>query len=114
MSAEYVNFSSYNAERGRLISPSEVERNRNVVLLGWGTADRLFGQAQPARSRSIKIEGVHFRVIGVNEKKGSVFGQSQDEFAVIPLGAFQKIFGSRREHPAEREARRSRRWSRRP
>ena len=46
---EYVNFSSYNAERGRLLSPSEVERNRNVVLLGWGTADRLFGQAQPAR-----------------------------------------------------------------
>jgi putative ABC transport system permease protein len=35
-------------------------------------------------------------VIGVNEKKGSVFGNSQDEFAVVPLGAFQKMFGSRR------------------
>jgi putative ABC transport system permease protein len=39
---------------------------------------------------------VHFRVVGVNEKKGSVFGNSQDEFAVIPLGAFQKLFGARR------------------
>jgi putative ABC transport system permease protein len=95
VSAEYVNFSSYNAERGRLLSPSEVERNRNVVLLGWGTADRLFGQANPL-DKIIKIEGSHFRVIGVNEKKGSIFGQSQDEFAVVPLGAFQKIFGSRR------------------
>lgn len=94
VSDEYVNFSSYNAERGRLLSPSEVERNRNVVLLGWGTADRLFGQGN-ALEKIIKIEGVHFRVIGVNEKKGSVFGQSQDEFAVIPLGAFQKIFGAR-------------------
>jgi putative ABC transport system permease protein len=94
VSPEYVNFSSYNAERGRLLSPSEVERNRNVVLLGWGTADRLFGQAN-ALEKILKIEGVHFRVIGVNEKKGSVFGQSQDEFAVIPLGAFQKIFGAR-------------------
>jgi putative ABC transport system permease protein len=94
VSAEYVNFSSYNAERGRLLSPSEVERNRNVVLLGWGTADRLFGQGNPLE-KIIKIEGVHFRVIGVNEKKGAVFGQSQDEFAVIPLGAFQKIFGAR-------------------
>jgi len=94
VSSEYVNFSSYNAERGRLLSPSEVERNRNVALLGWGTADRLFGQAN-ALEKIIKIEGVHFRVIGVNEKKGSVFGQSQDEFAVIPLGAFQKIFGAR-------------------
>jgi len=94
VSAEYVNFSNYEAERGRLLSPSEVQRNRNVVLLGWGTADRLFGQASPL-DKIIKIEGVHFRVIGVNEKKGAIFGQSQDEFAVIPLGAFQKIFGAR-------------------
>jgi len=94
VSAEYVNFSSYNAERGRLLSPSEVERHRNVVLLGWGTADRLFGQGNPL-DKVIKIEGIHFRVIGVNEKKGAIFGQSQDEFAVIPLGAFQKLFGAR-------------------
>jgi putative ABC transport system permease protein len=95
VSAEYINFSSYNAERGRLISPSEVDRNRNVVLLGWGTADRLFGDRNPL-DQSIKIQGIHYRVIGVNEKKGAIFGQSQDEFALIPLGAFQKIFGSRR------------------
>jgi len=94
VSAEYVNFSSYNAERGRLLSPSEVERHRNVVLLGWGTADRLFGQGNPL-DKIIKIEGIHFRVIGVNEKKGAIFGQSQDEFAVIPLGGFQKLFGAR-------------------
>ena len=94
VSPEYVNFSSYNAERGRLLSPSEVERNRNVVLLGWGTADRLFGQANPL-DKIIKIEGSHFRVIGVNEKKGAIFGQSQDEFAVVPLGMFQKLFGAR-------------------
>jgi putative ABC transport system permease protein len=95
VTAEYVNFSSYTPERGRLISPSEVARNRNVVLLGWGTADRLFGQRNPL-DQSIKIRGVHFRVIGVNEKKGtSLMGQPQDEFAVVPLGAFQKLFGSR-------------------
>jgi putative ABC transport system permease protein len=94
VSDEYVNFSSYNADRGRLVTPSEVTRRRNVVLLGWGTADRLFGRNNPL-DQVIKIDGVHFRVVGVNEKKGSVFGQSQDEFAVIPLGAFQKIFGAR-------------------
>jgi putative ABC transport system permease protein len=94
VSDEYINFSSYNADRGRLVTPSEVSRKRNVVLLGWGTADRLFGRNNPL-DQIIKIDGVHFRVVGVNEKKGSIFGQSQDEFAVIPLGAFQKIFGAR-------------------
>ena len=44
----------------------------------------------------IQISGVHFRVVGVNEKKGSLFGNSQDEFVLMPLGAFQKLFGSRR------------------
>jgi putative ABC transport system permease protein len=34
-------------------------------------------------------------VVGVAEKKGAIFGQSQDEFAVVPLGVFQKIFGAR-------------------
>jgi putative ABC transport system permease protein len=33
--------------------------------------------------------------VGVAEKKGSFFGMSQDEYAVIPLGVFQKMFGSR-------------------
>jgi putative ABC transport system permease protein len=95
VSAEYDRFSDYNAVIGRLPSRLEVERNRPVVLLGWDTADKLF-QGHPAIDQLVQIHGTHFRVIGVNEKKGSVFGNSQDEFAVVPLGAFQKMFGSRR------------------
>jgi putative ABC transport system permease protein len=43
----------------------------------------------------VSIAGLHFRVIGVSEKKGSFFGNSQDTFAIIPLGVFRKMFGSR-------------------
>ena len=94
VSRDYVYFSTFNAEQGRLISPVEVDRDRPVTVLGWQTADRLFGPADPL-DKNIKIGGLHFRVVGVSEKKGSVFGQSQDEFAIIPLGLFQKMFGSR-------------------
>jgi len=96
VSAGYSNFSGYNAERGRLMSPSEVESNRAVVILGWQTADRLFGQNIDPIDKVIQIEGVHFRVVGVSEKKGTVLGQSQDSFAIIPLGQFNMMFGSRR------------------
>ena len=52
-------------------------------------------QADPL-DKVIQVEGVHFRVVGVASKKGSVLGQSQDGYVNIPLGQFQTIFGSRR------------------
>jgi putative ABC transport system permease protein len=33
----------------------------------------------------------------VSAKRGSLLGQSQDEFAVVPLGQFQMMFGARRQ-----------------
>jgi putative ABC transport system permease protein len=95
VSAEYEAFGSYNAAVGRVPSRLEVERGRPVVLLGWDTADKLFKGRNPV-DQIIQINGVHFHVLGVSEKKGSVFGNSQDEFALIPLPAFQRLFGSRR------------------
>jgi putative ABC transport system permease protein len=94
VSREYVFFTTYQVDQGRLISPIEIDRNRNVVILGAQTAEQVFKGEDPL-DKFIRIAGMHFRVVGVNERKGSVFGQSQDEFAVIPLGAFNKIFGSR-------------------
>src|SRR5437868_14496970 len=43
VTSEYGSFSNYDAERGRLMSATEVEVARPVVVLGWQTADRLFG-----------------------------------------------------------------------
>ena len=91
---EFIRFSTFNAEMGRLMTPAEVRRKRNVAVIGWDTADRLFGALDPI-DRRVRIRGVPFRVVGVSRRQGSSFGQSQDEFAVIPLGAFQRIFGSR-------------------
>jgi putative ABC transport system permease protein len=97
VTGDYVNFSSYDAERGRLMSPTEVDTARPVAVIGWGTADRLFGTEIDPLEKIIQVEGVHFRVVGVSAKRGALLGQSQDEFAVIPLGQFQMIFGSRRQ-----------------
>jgi putative ABC transport system permease protein len=94
VSREYIYFSTFNAERGRLISPTEIDSSRPVVVLGWEVADKLFGPVDPVE-KVIKIGTVHHRVIGVSEKKGSAFGNSQDNFALIPLGNFRKIFGAR-------------------
>jgi len=91
---EYLDFASFDAERGRMMSAAEVDRNQPVVLLGWDIADQLFGEVSPL-DHTILIQGMHFRVVGVSERKGGVFGSSMDGFAVIPIGLHMKLFGSR-------------------
>jgi putative ABC transport system permease protein len=94
VSRDYLQFATFTAGSGRLISSSEVDRSVPVVVLGADTADRLFKGAEPL-DKTIKLAGLHFRVVGISERKGSFLGQSQDEFAIIPLGIFEKLFGVR-------------------
>src|SRR5215212_9266844 len=96
VSADYLNFSNFDAERGRLMSAIEVERARPVAVIGWQAADRLFGANVDPLDKTLQIEGVHFRVVGISAKRGSLLGQTQDEFAIIPLGQFRMMFGARR------------------
>ena len=95
VSEEYLEFSTFNAERGRMISPIEIEPQAS------GRAARL-GRRRPAvrdgrsdRQDRSASPACNFRVVGVSAKKGAAFGNSLDEFVVIPLGAFQKLFGTR-------------------
>src|SRR5262245_7972054 len=76
VSEDFVEFSGFNVDLGRLPSRLEVQRSRPVAFLGRGTADQLFGVRNPL-DRAIKINGKHFRVVGVSEKIGSMFGESQ-------------------------------------
>jgi putative ABC transport system permease protein len=95
VTSEYTDFGTFNAdERGRMMSAIEVDRSQPVTVIGFDVADKLFGHVNPL-DKDVKIAGIPFRVVGVSEKKGSVFGNSQDNFAVIPLGSFQKLFGAR-------------------
>ena len=96
VSPEFGSFSMYDAERGRLMSSIEVEHSRPVAVVGWDVADRLFGNTEPLE-KTIQVEGIHFRIVGVSAKRGSFLGRSQDAFVVIPLGQFQQIFGARRQ-----------------
>ena len=94
VTSEYLEFETFDAERGRMMTASEVGRNQPVVLLGWDVADQLFGEVTPL-DKTIEIQGTHFRVVGVSAQKGGVFGASMDGFAVIPLGTHLQIFGAR-------------------
>ena len=86
--------SNMEAEEGRFLSETENDRRMNAAFIGHDIKDQLFPNASPV-GRSISVEGLPFQVVGVAKAKGSVFGQSQDKFVVIPVETYFKIWGSR-------------------
>jgi putative ABC transport system permease protein len=95
VSADYLEFSRYNADgAGRMMSAIEVERNRPVAIIGPELATAIFGPLTPI-DKVIKVGGLPFRIVGVSKAQGSFFGNSQDNFVIMPLGLQQKIFGTR-------------------
>ena len=97
MTEQFAEFSTFNAERGRLMSASEVARAIPVVVIGWEIADRLFGAVDPLE-KTLQIEGVHFRIVGVSAKRGHAFwADRRTRSPIIPLRQFQMMFGARRQ-----------------
>jgi putative ABC transport system permease protein len=80
-----------------------VDAARPVAVIGADLMDAFFGQTEPL-GREILIDNRPYRVVGVAERKGSVFGESQDNFAWIPITYFRKVYGTRRSVTIQAEA----------
>jgi len=89
-----VAMSHTDAEVGRVYSEIEDSKHMNVVFIGADFKDRFFPTVDPI-GKTIQIDGMPFEVVGVARAKGSVFGQSQDNFVAIPDETFFKIYGTR-------------------
>ncbi|MFQ5709296.1 MAG: ABC transporter permease [bacterium] len=82
-------------ERGRFLSQVDLEHNRAVCVLGVEIAEKLF-PFENAVDQPVLIDGNRFTVIGVFEEKGTFFGQNRDNFTLIPISTFEKIYGEKR------------------
>src|SRR5437016_4044248 len=80
---------------GRFLTEYDVEHARNVCVIGSDIVDNLFPFVDPI-GKTLIIDDRSFEVIGVGVKQGSVLGQSQDNWAMIPLTLHQKMYGARR------------------
>jgi putative ABC transport system permease protein len=86
----------YRFAAGEPLSDLDIRERRLVAVLGFDVADKLFGGADQAISRSIRISGREMRVKAVTAKKGRVLGQSFDGFAMIPITTFESMYGRRK------------------
>jgi len=79
---------------GRFLADSDDQRRQAVVFIGNDIRERCFTGVDPV-GKSIEVQGRPFRVVGVGKPQGSVFGESLDNYVVIPIQTFFKMYGSR-------------------
>jgi len=83
---QYFDIRSLKIAIGRPFTAEEARSGVPVVVLGFELAAKLF-EGQDPLGREVKIFEVPYRVIGVVEKQGNLFGLSLDKFVVTPAGA---------------------------
>jgi putative ABC transport system permease protein len=78
---------------GRFFTEQEERSRAFVAVIGDTVRTTLFpGDISPL-NRILRVEGVEFTVIGVQERLGSSFGRDQDNSLYIPISAFNRLYG---------------------
>ena len=93
-SPNYAVINNYQVESGRFFTEVDDQHRLPAVFLGYDLKERFFPNVDPI-GKSINIEGRPFEVIGTAKAKGSVFGQSQDNFVIIPIETYFKMYSAR-------------------
>jgi len=91
----FVTANQFSIETGRNLTPDDIELARPVIIIGQSIQAKLF-PAENALGKVIKIRERTYTVIGIFAPKGSLFGQNQDDIALIPITRFLNDFGSER------------------
>ncbi|NJK41878.1 MAG: FtsX-like permease family protein [Acaryochloridaceae cyanobacterium SU_2_1] len=92
--ANYGVVRNHDVERGRFLSPLDIQRGNLVAVLGSDMAERLMGSTDPV-GQTIRIKNLSFEVIGVMEEKGAFLGSSQDDVIFVPLSTMaNRVVGS--------------------
>jgi putative ABC transport system permease protein len=77
---------------GRFISREDVGRSAFVCVLGSEIKDKFFPNTE-AIGKTLKIRGLPMHIVGVEESRGSFFGDSLDRHVYIPATTHMQIFG---------------------
>lgn len=87
----FVEMEDKTIAEGRFFSGEEVERAAKVCVIGNDVKEKFFQTGSPI-GQTIKVRGVPLTIIGIEEKRGSFFGDSQDRHLYIPITLHNQIF----------------------
>ncbi len=91
VTANMVDIEDKTIEEGRFMTDDESSRITYVAVIGYDVKEKFFPNKSPI-GEQIKIRGIPLRIIGVEAKRGSFFGDSQDRHVYIPITLHGQIF----------------------
>ena len=91
----YLLLNGFSVQYGRNLNRTDVETGRNVCLLGYDVAKKLFKEGtERAVNAVVRINSIPFRVLGVMESRGSSFGFSRDNIVITTYSNVDRNFPS--------------------
>lgn len=87
----YLSTANVDIEFGNPFSSEDISMNRFNAIIGNDVAVKLFPGTSPL-GQQIRVKNQQFTVIGLVKAKGSMMGQSQDNFVIIPIGNFMRYY----------------------
>ena len=94
VTAAFQRVQDYQIETGNPLTDLDVRERRRVAVIGKDIATNLFDGVDPI-GQIIRIRGQQFTVAGVAAPKGRILGQSFDGFILMPISAFEALYGRR-------------------
>lgn len=82
----------FKVEFGRDLRESDIQNSTDVCIIGYAVLEKIFPNFNPI-GQTVRVDGRPLRVIGVMEKQPEMFGQSNDNYVLIPITTWQNMYG---------------------
>jgi len=94
ITTEAMQTNNWIVEEGRSLRENDIDNSRNVCIMGKDVVDKLFPNINPI-GQTVRVDGRPFQVIGILESQPALFGQSRDNYIIMPITSWQSMFGKR-------------------
>jgi putative ABC transport system permease protein len=90
--ATMFSLNNLNIALGRALTEADIEHATHSAVVGYDIVDNILGEGDPI-GRELRVDGVAYTIVGVSERQGKTFGQSQDNWVAVPITTYQHTYG---------------------
>ena len=87
-----IEINDLNVVEGRALTPMDDELGTHDVIVGYDIVNNLLPNVDPI-GQSLRVDGEVYTIVGVGERMGEVFGQSEDNYVDMPLSTYLHTHG---------------------